>query len=207
MIVKVSTKRQITLPVQVLEALEANPGDQLEVKESPDGYVLRPKGRIDYFTLVPLRDKIPPGHPPFAIQENSARKSVPPRYGTETSILVRLLTGQPSEEFERCARELSAPTENDGAAVFASNQAIGEAYIAVQHYYGGTEADVRAGLFRILASGLVSPLSGNSVLEALTSSGGLGLFDRLIADSYNRVGLEVLTVDRRMSRLRNTRRL
>ena len=34
-----------------------------------------------------------------------------------------------------------------------------------------------------------------------------GLFDRLIADDYSRVGLETLTLDRRMATLPNARRL
>lgn len=42
------------------------PGDQLELTESPEGYLIRPK-RIDYSRLGTLRDKIPPGHPPFDI--------------------------------------------------------------------------------------------------------------------------------------------
>ena len=88
---------------------------------------------------------------------------MPPRYGTDTSVLVRLLTGQPAAEFERCVRELRALAENDGAQIFASNQAIGEAYIAAQHHYGATEAEARSGLLRILTGGVVSPLSGRPV--------------------------------------------
>ena len=62
MIVKVTAKRQITLPAQVLEALEVEPGDQLELKESDDGFILRRKRKIDYSKLGTLGDKIPPGY-------------------------------------------------------------------------------------------------------------------------------------------------
>ncbi len=132
---------------------------------------------------------------------------MPPRYGTDTSVLVRLLTGQPVAEFERCVRELRALAENEDAQIFASNQAIGEAYIAVQHHYSVTEAEARSGLLRILTGGVVSPLSGGSVLDTLTAVGGAGLMDRLIDDDYRRFGLEALTLDRRMSRLPNSRLL
>ena len=37
--------------------------------------------------------------------------------------------------------------------------------------------------------------------------GGPGLFDRLIADDYSRAGLEVLTLDRKMAKLDDVRRL
>lgn len=68
MIVKVTSKRQITLPTKLLDALDLGPGDQLELEESPDGFILRPR-RIDLSRLGRLRDKIPPGHPPFDIRK------------------------------------------------------------------------------------------------------------------------------------------
>ena len=67
MIVKVTAKRQVTFPARVLEALGVEPGDQIELEEGPDGFVLRPR-RIDRSRLGTLRDKIPPGHPPFDLQ-------------------------------------------------------------------------------------------------------------------------------------------
>lgn len=69
MIVRVTSAGRITLPPEVLESLGVKPGDELELKESPDGYVLRPKLKIDYSSLAPLRDKIPPEHPPFDIHK------------------------------------------------------------------------------------------------------------------------------------------
>ncbi|MCY3776605.1 MAG: AbrB/MazE/SpoVT family DNA-binding domain-containing protein [Candidatus Aminicenantes bacterium] len=67
MIVKITSKRQVTLPERVVEALGAGPADQLELNEGPDGFTIRPR-RIDYFRLGTLRSKIPPGHPPFDIK-------------------------------------------------------------------------------------------------------------------------------------------
>ena len=68
MIVKITSKRQVTFPARVLDALVVKPGDQLELTEGPDGYIIRPR-RIDYSRLGTLRDKISPGHPPFDIQK------------------------------------------------------------------------------------------------------------------------------------------
>ena len=67
MIVKITSKRQVTFPARVLDALGVGPGDQLELEEGACGFVLRPR-RIDYSRLGTLRDKIPPGHPPFDIE-------------------------------------------------------------------------------------------------------------------------------------------
>ena len=129
------------------------------------------------------------------------------RFGIDTSILVRLLTGDPEDGYMRCVRKLTALIEEQGAEVFASNQVIGEAYIAVQHHYGVSKADARAGLAQVLRSGLVAPLNGGSVFFALEATGGCGLLDRLIADDYQRVGLETLTVDRKMAALENAQQI
>ena len=127
------------------------------------------------------------------------------RFGIDTSIMVRLLTGDPSDLFARCVARLLALHEI--GELFASNQVIGEAYIAVQHHYGVRKGDAREALFRVLSSGLVHPLDGQPVLEQLTQSEGCGLFDRLIALEYRRRGLTTLTLDLRMSRLDDVRSL
>ena len=59
MLVRISSKRQVTLPAHVLAALGAGPGDHLELEEGPDGFVLRPR-RLSPSLLAPLRDKIRP---------------------------------------------------------------------------------------------------------------------------------------------------
>ena len=123
------------------------------------------------------------------------------RFGIDTSILVRLLTGEPASDFEYCVAKLTKLVEDSAAEIFASNQVIGEAYVAVQHHYGVTKADARSGPIDVLRSGLVAPLNGLAVIEALKAADGPGLFDRLLADDYHRVGLETLTLDRRMSGL------
>ena len=123
------------------------------------------------------------------------------RYGIDTSILVRLLTGRPEDTYLACRSALQRLIEDRGVRIFASNMVIGEAYVAVQHHYGVTKEDARDGLLKVLQSGLVSPLHGRSVLTAVTSRSGAGLLDRLIADDYQRAELVTFTLDRRMSRL------
>ena len=68
MFVKITSKRQVTFPARVLDALGVSPGDHLELQESPDGFLLRPR-RIDLSLLGGLRDKIPPDHPPLDINK------------------------------------------------------------------------------------------------------------------------------------------
>ena len=128
-------------------------------------------------------------------------------YGIDTSVLVRLVTSTPEPDFQRCVNELRILIEEQDAEVFASNQVIGEAYIVLQHHYAISAPDARSALADVLTSGLVTPLNGQSVILALRSSGGPGLFDRLIADGYSRAGLETLTLDRQLATLPDVRRL
>lgn len=130
-----------------------------------------------------------------------------PRYGVDTSVLVRLVTREPLGDFERCVSRLSALVEDPGCEIFASNQAIGEAYAALMHHYDISSDDARSALVDVLTSGLVAPLNGQAVIEALSAPGSLGLFDRLIADDYSRAGVETLTLDRRMASLPDVRLL
>ena len=62
------------------------------------------------------------------------------RYGIDTSVLVRLLTGDPEKDFQYCVNRLRALIDEQGSEIFASNQVVGEAYIAVQHHYGVSKA-------------------------------------------------------------------
>ena len=127
------------------------------------------------------------------------------RYGIDTSILVRFLTGQPRPEYERCQGEIATIVEKESAEIYASNQVIGEAYVAVQHHYGVSKTEARDGLLIVLTSGLIAPLNGRPVLLALQESGGAGLVDRLIAEDYSRTVPETLTLDRRMAALPGVR--
>ena len=126
--------------------------------------------------------------------------------GTDTSIVVRLATGEPRDTYLYCVDQLRALIAS-GFEIVASNQVIGEAYMALQHHYGATRADARAELHKVLTSGLIAPLNGLAVLDALTASPNPGLFDRLIANGYSKSDLGTLTLDRRMASLPGARLL
>ncbi len=67
MLVKVTSKRQVTFPAKVLDELGVKPGDQIELLEGPDGYLLKPR-RIDYSKLGTLNYLVKPDTPPFDIR-------------------------------------------------------------------------------------------------------------------------------------------
>ena len=67
MFVKVTSKRQVTFPARVLDALGVKPGGSLELEESPDGFILRVR-TIDPACLAPLRGKLRRGKGTFDLE-------------------------------------------------------------------------------------------------------------------------------------------
>ena len=132
---------------------------------------------------------------------------MPRRCGIDTSILVRLATGEPAQDFERVVAALTQMVEVDHVALFASHMVVGEAFVALQHHYGVSKPDAKVALRSVLSSGLVAPSGGDEVLEALASNRGCGLLDRLIVLQYGSDELSTLTLDRKMAALPNVARL
>lgn len=66
MLVTITSKRQVTVPAHLLDALGVKPGDRLELKASPEGFVLKAK-RIDLRKLGTLKSKLPTAALPFDI--------------------------------------------------------------------------------------------------------------------------------------------
>lgn len=64
--ITITSKRQVTFPAYVLDALGAKPGDRLELQPSPEGFLLRAK-RVDASRLAPLRGKLNKDAPAFDI--------------------------------------------------------------------------------------------------------------------------------------------
>ena len=124
------------------------------------------------------------------------------RYGIDTSVFIRLLTGDPEADYEKTVKRFEARLEKEPQAeFFVSNQVMGEAYIALQHHYKITKSDAKTAIISVLSSGLCIPVNGATVMEALHADHGCGLIDRLIADDYAKEGISVLTNDLKMSRL------
>jgi predicted nucleic acid-binding protein len=130
-------------------------------------------------------------------------------YGVDTSILVRLLTGEPEPDYGQTVEALEALLEREpDARVCASNMVLAEAYIVVQYHYGVTKAEARSALLDVLQSGLVEARGGRRVLRVIEAAEkGAGLVDRLIVDDYQESGAVTLTLDERMARLDGARSL
>lgn len=73
MLIRITSKRQVTFPAKVLNEMGVGPGDYLELIKARGGYKLKSK-RVDLFKLGGLRDKIKPETPSFDIREFRDRK-------------------------------------------------------------------------------------------------------------------------------------
>lgn len=134
--------------------------------------------------------------------KHSANNAMNHRYGIDTSVFVRLLTGEPDSDYRKTLRAFEKRLEAEPQAeFFVSNQVIGEAYIALQHHYAVPKDDAKSSLHDVLTSGLCAPVNGAAVLTALKTETGCGLLDRLIADDYAKRGMKALTNDRKMAAL------
>lgn len=122
--------------------------------------------------------------------------------GLDTSVVMRLLTGQPAPLAE-AAREYLAEIAQSGTVVFVSNLVVSEAYFACQHHYRMPKADVLAGLLNLLSQPtfVVQP----PLLELLATDGLAtskpGFLDRLIHAEYSHSGLPLVTFEKAAVRL------
>jgi predicted nucleic acid-binding protein len=130
-----------------------------------------------------------------------------PAYGIDTSIFVRLLTGLPAADYQATLKRLTTIRESQSQPITVANIVIAEAYAVLQHHYGINKTDTRQGMLSVLTSGLVEPLHGDAVLDALREIKEPGLTDRLITLDYDQRQTTVLTLDRKMAALPGCSRL
>jgi predicted nucleic-acid-binding protein len=122
--------------------------------------------------------------------------------GIDTSVLVRLLVGEPAAQAAKAKARLLA-AHLAGEAVVASDLVIAQTWHALQDHYKLQEAAVREALLAMLASGLVQLEPGSGAGAALREKGAkkVGFVDRLIRARGEAAGRVTLTLDRAQGRL------
>jgi predicted nucleic acid-binding protein len=124
--------------------------------------------------------------------------------GLDTSVVVRLLTGEPAGAARVAARRLAAAADA-GERVVVCDLVVIETYHALHHHYGVPRPEARALLRRFLVSGVAHP-EPVEMVPALTATGA-GLADRVIHARYRGLGAITLTFDRRQGDLEGAVRL
>ena len=124
--------------------------------------------------------------------------------GLDTSVVLRLVTGEPRAQAERALRFMrDLLAEGRGAVV--SDLVIAEAYFALQAHYSVPKKEALRALARFLGSGMVSPEPGASapdaLREALSSASKPGFVDRLIHVQYAGSGCGLASFERAAAKL------
>jgi len=68
MFAKITSKRQVTFPKEVLDEMGLKPGDTIRFESTERGYLVHPS-RFDWDGLEKCRAKVDPNTPPFDLQK------------------------------------------------------------------------------------------------------------------------------------------
>jgi predicted nucleic-acid-binding protein len=120
--------------------------------------------------------------------------------GLDTSVLVRLLVGEPVDQALAAQRAIeSAPR----GSVAVSDMVIGEAYFALRHHYAVPHRKALAALRALISDSRIrcTGVSVRVLANMPDKEVGAGLMDRLIHGGYESDGIVLLTFDRDAARL------
>lgn len=126
--------------------------------------------------------------------------------GLDTSVVLRLLVGQPADQAGRAVALLDHLTRCGDRAV-VSDLVVAEVYFALQYHYGMTKKDALDGLRQLFAAGEISALGVAAEVLATEglSSAKPGFVDRLIYGAYAGLGGTVATFEKSAGKLKDVR--
>jgi predicted nucleic acid-binding protein len=124
------------------------------------------------------------------------------KVGLDTSVVLRLLLGQPADQAQRAVAFLETVAHRGDQPV-VSDLVAAETYFALQHHYAVPKKDALAALRRMFADGEIE--SQGVVLEVLAleglASAKPGFVDRLIQGAYISNGGSMATFEKASGKL------
>ncbi len=128
------------------------------------------------------------------------------KIGLDTSIVLRLLTGEPEHLAMAAVRRVESSLRG-GDTVLVSDLVVSEAYFALQHHYGLSKARAIGVLGEFLRQGAIEAAGSAQAVLAMPNLAMArpGLLDRLIHAEYLRVADEMLTFEKSAARLPRAR--
>ena len=122
--------------------------------------------------------------------------------GLDTSVLLRLMIGQPKKQTDAAIRFLDAIRKAGHQAV-VSDLVVAEAYFAAQYHYGFSKASTLATLRRMFQAGEVRASGHAEQVLALPSleSAKPGFVDRLIHANYTGEADQMATFEKAAGKL------
>ena len=126
--------------------------------------------------------------------------------GLDTSVVLRLLLGQPAEQTAGAVALLDE-LAREGRQAVVSDLVVAEAYFAMQHHYGVSKQDALNGLRRLFADGEIKPLGAVAAVLATDrlASAKPGFVDRLIHGAYLANADAMVTFEKAAGKLKAVR--
>lgn len=125
-------------------------------------------------------------------------------FGLDTSVVLRLLLGEPAEQSRSAVAALSR-ARREGRAVLVSDLVTMEAYFALHSFYNVPKRESLAALSRMFESDLVLPEPGGCAPAALAecrrAPSKPGFVDRLIHAQYASHGARLLSFEKAARKL------
>ena len=124
--------------------------------------------------------------------------------GLDTSVVLRLLVGQPTDQTKRAVEFLESVARR-GDRVVVSDLVVAEAYFALHYHYAVPKKEALAALRKMFADGEIK--STGVAAEGLTSAGASlatampGFVDRLIQSAYVSDGGAMATFEKAAGKL------
>lgn len=128
------------------------------------------------------------------------------KVGLDTSVLLRLLLGQPADQATRAVAFLDELSRGGHHAV-VSDLVVAETYFALQHHYEVSKQDALMGLRRLFADGEIQPLGAAAEVLSVDglASAKPGFVDRLIHGAYAGAADKMATFEKAAGKLRSVR--
>ncbi|MDQ2667130.1 MAG: PIN domain-containing protein [Gemmatimonadota bacterium] len=126
--------------------------------------------------------------------------------GLDTSVVVRLLVGEPVGQADAARRLLD---EQPRGSCAVSDIVIGETYFALRHHYLVPHARAAGAITALLSDARfrATGVARQVLAQMPDRESGAGLMDRLIHGGYDQDGVAMVTFDRAAARLPGARRL
>jgi predicted nucleic-acid-binding protein len=126
--------------------------------------------------------------------------------GLDTSVVLRLLTGEPKKQAQRALTEVQELIRR-GAALLVSDLVVAEVYFALQHHYGMPKAEALTLLAHFLGERRIKSIGAAATVLAVPhlATAKPGFVDRLIHAEYRRSAHEMLSFEKAAGRLSGVR--
>jgi predicted nucleic-acid-binding protein len=125
--------------------------------------------------------------------------------GLDTTVIVRLLTGEPRRQFKKAKKFVKDQIES-GKDLFVSDLVIAESYFALCHHYNIAKDEVIIHLTNLVFSGVIYPAPDSVCLDVLDNAPRYkaGFVDQLIYRQYCRSLDRTASFDKSLSKFEKT---